>query len=75
MFDPQSSFAVTLKSKVSCILFKDHECIMKRWIEHFTDFFSKLSVVNENVISSLPQKDIICEMMEHSTIDKIKKTI
>ncbi|CAI9726466.1 Hypothetical predicted protein [Octopus vulgaris] len=66
---------VPLKSKDSCFLFKDHEVIMKRWAEHFPDLFYNPSVIDENVISNMPQKDIIHEMIEHPTIGEIKKTI
>ncbi|CAI9715965.1 Hypothetical predicted protein [Octopus vulgaris] len=56
VFGPRSSFVVPLKSKDSCFLFKDHEGIMKRWTEHFTDLFYNPSVIDENVISNLPRK-------------------
>ena len=48
---------------------------MKRWTEHFTDLFYNPSVINENVINNLPQKDIILEMMDHPSIEEIQKTI
>ncbi|CAI9730335.1 Hypothetical predicted protein [Octopus vulgaris] len=71
----QYSFVIPLKSKDSCFLFKDHEGIMKRWTEYFTDLFYNPSVIDKNVFSNLPEKNIIYEMMEHPTLDEIKKTI
>jgi hypothetical protein len=39
LFGPQSSSVVPLKSKDGSTIHKDPEGIMKRWTEHFTDFF------------------------------------
>jgi hypothetical protein len=74
-FGPQSSSLVPLKSKDGSLIYKDPEGIMKRWTEHFTDLFYNPSVINENVINNLPQKDIILEMMDHPSIEEIQKTI
>ena len=43
---------------------------MKWLIEHFIDLLYNPSVINENVIHNLLQKDIILKIMNHSTVDE-----
>ena len=62
---------VLLKSKDGFSLFKDHDGIMKDWTEHFTDLFYTPSIINENIINNLFQKDIILGMMGYVTIDGV----
>lgn len=39
--------------------------------ETITDLFYKLSVMNENMINNLFQKDVILEMMDPTSIEEI----
>lgn len=48
---------------------------MEDWTKHFCDLLIKYSVIDENVMSNLLQKDIIFEMMGHPNIDEFQKTI
>lgn len=68
-------FVESFKFKDSYFHFKVHDDMIKRWTEHFTDFFYNPSVTEENVSSNLFQKDGIYEMMEHSSVDEIKQGI
>ena len=44
---------------------------MKCLIEHFIDLLYNPSVINENIIHNLLQKDIILKIMNHSTVDEV----
>ena len=75
VFGPQSSSIAPLKSKDDTSLTKDPEGIMKRWKEHFTDLFFNPSVVDETVIDSLPQRDLLHRMDRIPSLDEVKSSI
>ena len=55
VFGPKSSPVAPLLSKDKSTLIKDPDKIMDRWREHFADLFFNPSVIDENIINSLPQ--------------------
>ena len=75
VFGPQRSTVSPLKSKDGEVLIKDTDGIMARWTEHFKDLFYNPSVVDEDIINGLPQREIIAEMMTIPDLEEIKTTI
>ena len=76
VFGPQLSTMVPLKSKDGSVLMKDTVGIIARWTEHFTDLFDNPSATDDfTMISGLPQKEILTEMMTDPTFDEVKFTI
>ena len=75
VFGPPTSPVAPLKSKDKTVIIKDPVSILQRWQEHFTDLFDNPSVVDENVIESLPQCDIILRMDRLPTLDEVKLAI
>ena len=58
VFGPTSSSVAPLKSKDNTCLIKDPEKIMLRWQEHFKDLFHNPSLIDEEVLESIPQTEI-----------------
>ena len=75
VFGPQPSSVVPLKSKDGSTLINNQEGIMKRWTEHFADLFFNPSDVDESAIDSIPQCDIIPDLMVLPTLEEVKLSI
>ena len=75
VFGPKSSPVVPLLSKDKSTLIKDPDKILERWREHFADLFFNPSVIDENVINSLPQMNTLHHMDLLPTVDEVVKAI
>ena len=62
VFGPKSSPVAPLLSRDKSTLIKDPDKIMDRWREHLADLFFNPSVIDENIINSLPQLDTLQHM-------------
>ena len=62
---------VPLLTKDKSTLIKDPDKIRERWREHFAGLFFNPSVIDESVISSLPQLDILHHMDRLPSVDEV----
>ena len=71
VFGPKSSPVAPLLSKDKSTIIKDPDKILKRWKEHFADLFFNPSVIDENVINSLPQLDTLFHMDQLPSVEEV----
>lgn len=74
-FGPKSSNVSPLKSLDGNSVIKDSTGIMNRWKEHFGKLFFNPSVVDEQVINSLPQETIINILDADPTIQEVSDAL
>ena len=74
-FGPRTLSVSPLFSKDETSVLKDSSAIKARWTEHFSDLFHNPSVVDEDVIRSLPQRDLIPEMSILPTVAEVNSAL
>lgn len=61
-YGPKSSSTTPLKAKDGITVLKSPEDIMGRWTEHFQDLFFNPSVVDDDAVDSIPQRELYPEL-------------
>jgi hypothetical protein len=75
IYGPKPSNITPLKSKDGTTLIRDSKGIMNRWQEHYQDLFHNPSVVDQTVIESLPQFDVVTEMDDAPSIEEVTTSL
>ena len=75
VFGPPTSSVTPLKTKDGADIVKEPKEMLQRWEEHFTDLFHNPSIVNQKIIDSLPQCNIVHNMDRQPTSDEVRQAI
>lgn len=74
-FGPKSSSIAPMKSGDGNVTYKDPLAIRNRWGEHFSNLFHNPSVVDNSVIESLNQNEILYHMGDVPSLEEVSKSI